>query len=103
MPPEDRGKSVHPTQGHHAGTDLDGAVRLAAGKGLTEEDIEAAIQATILARQTKRTRSVPLIREGSRSASASAADGVRMGGAQSLLLVDTDDSTKRTRSGLLPV
>ena len=70
MHSEDRGKSVHPTRSQQIGVDWDEAQRLAADEGLTQEDIQAAIQAAAAAKRAKRTHTVLPVQEGSGSVSA---------------------------------
>src|SRR3954466_13083771 len=83
MHSESRGKSVYPSRSQQMGIDLDEALRVAADEGLTQEDIEAAIQAAAAAKRAKRTHTVLPIREGSGSVSVGPAAALQLAGAES--------------------
>src|SRR3954466_4134013 len=97
MHSEDRGKSVHPTRSQQIGVDWDEAQRLAADEGLTQEDIQAAIQAAAAAKRARRTHTVHPVREGSGSVSAGPAVALQLAGAESHPVVPLSTQAEELR------
>jgi len=83
MHSESRGKSVHPFRSQQIEVDLEQALRVAADGGLTQEDIEAAIQAAAAAKRAKRTHTVLPVWEDSGSVSVGPAAALQLAGAES--------------------